>query len=276
MIIKIKWASLICIILLACSSSEDNNLKLRHKIENSMTKEAILNELDNLSNPYEFFPDLEHGYFCTSGNRINVYADETNWAIVFEKTGYNNRSFACEIEVLYFGNCLKNLDTIGKNKWLSNAKIFNLISENDLNTITDEFETLNKKAEFITIRGQEIKIDHDPNTYLKNDISLEMKNEIDLPSFIRLLDEQNPELMRASDSELRTCIPVELPLILKIDNWHYKPYNNYSGELLGAKPSSYETFHFIADVIINRDSSLYKPNLAPNNNWRNWPKAGSL
>ena len=46
---------------------------------------------------YNFFLDLEHGYCETAGNRIHLYADSTRWAIVFEKSGYQNRGTSAEI-----------------------------------------------------------------------------------------------------------------------------------------------------------------------------------
>jgi hypothetical protein len=42
------------------------------------------------------------------------------------------------------------------------------------------------------------------------------------------------------------------------------------------RPSSYETWPLIAKVIISGDTSSYKPTLAPNTHWANWPDSGSL
>lgn len=42
------------------------------------------------------------------------------------------------------------------------------------------------------------------------------------------------------------------------------------------RPSSNETWQLIARVIATGDTSLYKPTLAPNTHWMNWPDSGSL
>lgn len=42
------------------------------------------------------------------------------------------------------------------------------------------------------------------------------------------------------------------------------------------RPSSYETWQLIARVIATGDTSLYRPTLAPNTHWKNWPDSGSL
>jgi hypothetical protein len=58
---------------------------------------------------YNFFLDLEHGYCETAGNRIHLYGDSTRWAIVFEKSGYQNRGTSAEIQLDYVGNCITSL-----------------------------------------------------------------------------------------------------------------------------------------------------------------------
>src|SRR5688500_18039323 len=87
----------------------------------SFTEKEILNQLDlafkgipNDKFPqvgpqdikYNFFLDLEHGYCKTAGSKIHLYADATRWAIVFEKSGYQNRAMRAEIELAYLGNCV--------------------------------------------------------------------------------------------------------------------------------------------------------------------------
>jgi hypothetical protein len=42
------------------------------------------------------------------------------------------------------------------------------------------------------------------------------------------------------------------------------------------RPSAYETWQLLAKVIATGDISLYKPALAPNTHWKNWPDSGSM
>src|SRR5689334_12802499 len=106
------------LILFSCSSTSDK----QHKDKSIMfTENEILHQLDLAFNgtpneyypegqpgdiKYNFFLDLEHGYCETAGNRIHLYADSTRWAIVFEKSGYQNRGGSAEIELNYVGNCI--------------------------------------------------------------------------------------------------------------------------------------------------------------------------
>lgn len=42
------------------------------------------------------------------------------------------------------------------------------------------------------------------------------------------------------------------------------------------RPSTYETWQQIAKAIAQKDAQIYKPTLAPNTHWSNWPESGSL
>lgn len=242
----------------------------------SYTKEEILNTLDDCKY-YNWFLDLEHGYFYTAGSRINLFADDNRWAIVFEKSGFGNRSGRAEIELNYFGNCLKNLDRAGLNdKYISNSKYIILILGEEFEKIEGDFELVSKEAKVIKVRNTELPIEHNSEKYFAKGIEIQdfdnPDNLIDYPSLIRYLDEENPELFRASEKELKTCLPKDLPFLMKIDKWHHKSYSEYGGD----KPSSYETFHLIADVLVSKNINSWKPTLDPNNDWRNWSEAGSL
>jgi hypothetical protein len=71
----------------------------------------ILDYLDNCVayNPGCFFMDLEHGYSHTANSRLSLFADDTNRANVFEKSGYANRALDIELELNLFGSDLRNL-----------------------------------------------------------------------------------------------------------------------------------------------------------------------
>lgn len=270
--------TLLCILCIGCGLTQYSSPQMKY------TRETILNDLEKLEG--RFFPDLEHGYFHTAGNRITLFADAERWALVFEKSGFANRAYAGQIELNYFGNCLTNLETYGADEQLiSNAKWIDIISADELEKIEGEFETLSEQAAVVKVRGKSIPIEHDLSKYVERGIELEPNDSGDLPitfeSLIRYLDETHPELFRASNDELRLCLPKDLPLLMKIDEWHHKPYNDamseyHDGQIFGTPPSKYETFRLIADVLVSRDTSLWKPTLPANNNWRNWPEAGHL
>jgi len=240
------------------------------------TKADILKALDD-EDVYNFFLDLEHGYFYTAGSRINLYSDESRWAIVFEKSGFGNRSGRAEIELNYFGNCLLNLDKAGyEDAYTCNSKYLTLITGEAFEKIEEDFELVSKNATIVNVRDTELSIEQDLEKYKARGIEIQdfdnPNHLIDFQSLVRYLDETNPEALRATDDELRTSIPKDLPLLMKIDRWHHKSYSEFEGQ----EPSSYETFQLIADVLVTKDVNVWKPTLKPNNDWRNWPEAGGL
>lgn len=85
---------------------------------------------------------------------------------------------------------------------------------------------------------------------------------------------------RATEQEIRHCLPTGLPLLMEIDKWHQRPYHYYPAigdkQPEGSKPSSYETFQLIAEVLETGDPSRYQPTLPTNTHWSNWPNAGGL
>lgn len=267
---KTTISTLILMIFLCTSIIKMNKDDLNY------SKEEILQKLDTLS-PYTFFLDLEHGYFYTSGSRITLYADKSRWAIVFEKSGYANRGPAGAIELNYYGNCLTNLDRAGKDdQYILNTKWFTLIEPKELERISSGFELVLNEIKEVKVRDAYLSIENEVNRMKQKGIDIRKydnpKRQIDFPALVRYLEEENSTLFRASDKELKTCLPDDLPKIFHIDEWYHISY----GITDGPAPSEIETFQMIADVLISRDTSKWKPTLSPNNNWRNWPKAGGL
>ncbi|MDJ1479545.1 hypothetical protein QNI16_03555 [Cytophagaceae bacterium YF14B1] len=242
-----------------------------------MTEQDILHELDETKN--KFFLDLEHGYFHTAGSRITLFADKSRWAIVMEKTGYGNRSMSIEIDICYYSNCLAMEEyTLGFNN--TGVELF---SEIDFQNIGKGFELVDTEARFITIRDKKLPIEKDENKYEEKGIKIRdydnPDHQIDFVALTRYLDEQYPELFRASDAEIHKYLPADLPKLMTIDKWHHKTYwEIYDSNLYGedTRPSTYETFQMIAKILVTKDTTLWKPTLPPNNDWQNWPEAGSL
>ena len=263
------------------------------RMNSSFTQKDVLKYLEETDQEtYHFFIDFEHPYFYTAGSRLTLYADEKQWAIVFEKSGYSTGNNCGEIELTYFGNCLKNLQsgTVG-DVTTSNMKTVILINNTDLEQIDEgKFEELvGKDKTKIKVRDTFLNIEQNSSKYIAKGIKPRAydnpKNLFDFYSLIRYLDEEHSRLFRATDNELRICLPVDLPQLMQIDEWHHEAYTKYKNmssptdyhyEVMGKKPSDYETYKMIADVLISRDSTKWKPTLKPTNNWRNWPNAGHM
>lgn len=167
---------------------------------------------------YHFFIDFEHPYFYPAGSRLTLYADENRWAIVFEKSGYSTGNNCGEIELAYFGNCLKNLHNgIAGDVTTSNMKHVILINNADLEKIDDgEFEELvAKNTTTIQVRDTFLNIEQDASKYIAKGINPREydnpKGLFDFYSLIRFLEELHPIVFRATARELAMCLPENLP-----------------------------------------------------------------
>ena len=250
------------------------------------TAQDIIEYLDNL--PYVIhysFVDLEHPYFYTANSRLTLFADETRWAMAFEKSGYTPRGFRVELHLNYFGNCLENLEPMPNSDEFYNSQFLTLIDGDELarieigNESLEFAESVKSGVKEVKLRGQYVKIPDTKQGYLKwvpHIMTRDYPEQIDYRDLARYLAYEYEELCRATDEELRSNIPTDLPQIMVIDEWHHKSYSIYNGSVLGASPSSYETYRQIAEVLETKDPVRFKPTLSPNNHWINWPYAGAL
>lgn len=273
--------------IIACNPAQNN----KDKMHRPFTQKDILDYLERYDQEtYHFFIDFEHPYFFTAGSRLTLYADANRWAIVFEKSGYSTGNSCGVIELAYFGNCLKDLTSqIPGDITTSNLGQVILMDNKDLEQIEDGFELVAKEKNNIKVRDTLLKIEQDLSKYIARGINPQHydnpKNLVDFPSLIRYLDEENPTVFRATDKEQRTHLPDDLPLLMRIDRWHHESYSHhrrmtspstFEDETIGVKPGEYETYRMIADVLVSGDTTKWKPTLKPNNDWRNWPKAGHM
>lgn len=163
--------------------------------------------------------------------------------------------------------------------YICNTKFLILSSEEELNKIKTGFE-VSPNASVIKIRGKEFPIEHDINIYKLNNIPWQeydtTNKAIDLPSLTRMLNFKYPEVFNSTTEELRTCLPKDLPQIMTINEWYHTECNKVIGfEDKVPLVSANETFKLIAEVLVSKDTTKYKPTLKPNSDWRNW-KSGNL
>jgi hypothetical protein len=228
--------------------------------------------------------DLEHGYFATANSRLTLLGDKRHWAIVFEKSGYANRASEIQLELNYFGSCLRNLEPGGAyHQFNYNSKYIPLVDVDSLNAIEAEFETVDISAETVLLRDQEVALPRSLEKYEKWVPGIRHRETDEKPDFAdlgRYLAFEYESLCRATYSEISQCLPDGLAVILQLDEWHHKSYSFYTNGpdhgVMGSPPSSYETFPMLAEVLVTKDVEKYRPTLKPNSHWRNWPGAGKL
>ena len=280
----------ISLFLLACSETGKNTVNTTKQL--MFNEKKILEQLDLAFNgmPSEFFPagapgdikynfflDLEHGYCETAGSRIHLYGDSERWVIVFEKSGYQNRGTAAEIELNYVGNCIDYpVDNYLERNYITNSSHVILVDSDELERIENKegvemetFELIGKNIKEIKIRDQYVSFDNDYKNYEKIGIKVrEYDNSeklIGFGDFIRYLHETNPALIRATEDEIRKHIPDNISKLMTIDEFYvvsaYEETN---------PPSQQETYQLLAKVLVTKDTSNWRPTQKPNNSWKNW------
>ncbi|WP_426582448.1 DUF7003 family protein [Mucilaginibacter sp. R-33] len=231
---------------------------------------------------YNFFFDLEHGYFATAGNRIHLYADASRWAIVFEKNGYANRGGDAEIELDYIGNCINYpIDKYPERNYITNASRIILITREEYERIQnksgsemEQFELVDPNANYVIVRGHKVKIEHIEKKHTHFGIKPRAfdnpKRLINFEGLVRYLSETHPLIMNATEDDIKAHLPSDLPEISIIDKFHFESV--YQKHIL---PSNQETYQLIAKVLVTGNPGFWKPKNKPNNHWSNW-ESGNL
>ncbi|WP_433535614.1 DUF7003 family protein [Micromonospora sp. CA-249363] len=208
----------------------------------------ILEQLDAAAEEFRF-PDLDNGYYYAVDARLHAYRDAVRWALIVETVGYSPRAGNLTDVLFVFGNCLTS-GVPGTNSGDFLDRIDNWDEIED----PDEPETY--RGGPLVLRGQNITVAGESGE--------------DLIDVLRRLVPRHRELLLADERELRRRIPVDLPEVLRLDEWHHP---DLAG---GARPSQSETFRQIADVLASGDLRLYAPRAWPNTHWSHWPESGSL
>lgn len=231
---------------------------------------------------YHFWLDLEHGYCETAGSRIHLYADDERWAVVAEKSGYQNRGFRAEIELYYFGNCIQyNISTYPERNYITNVQRIVLIDGNELERITnkdgddmEQFELIGPDIEYVMIRGDKVPIERDIHKYhdlgIHSRIEDNPRNLISFEDLLRYYNDTAPELIQATEPEIRRHIPGDIRKIMTIDNFHFS--STYADN---HNPSHEELYQLIAKILVAKKPSFWTPTLPANNHWSKW-ESGNL
>ncbi len=207
---------------------------------------SVLEQFDLCADRVEF-PDLDNGYYYPVDARLHLFGDTGRWAMVAELLGYTPRGGNLT-DVLYcFGNCLTR-------------------GEPGIGDFLDRVDNMEEIAPCgtgfyaggvpVVVRGTALAVEADAGTSLQD--------------VFRLLAPANRGLLLADDAELRTVVPHDLPLLLRLDEW------NQPEDFWGTAPSEHETFQMIAEVLASGNPARYRPTLPPNTHWSHWPAAGTL
>ncbi|MBS1503000.1 MAG: hypothetical protein JST32_13115, partial [Bacteroidetes bacterium] len=160
--------------------------------------------------------------------RLNIFRGHSDqWAIVFERLGFDPRAGAVQLEISYHGNCLINLEIY--NNEFSNYYVFNSLDEGSLERTTDGFN-LNSNADYWMVRGVEIPLSTNREVYERAGIELDDPDQITIEEAARLVVINYRNVFRATDTELYKSIPVDVQKTLVLDDWYHKDYAQVDNE----------------------------------------------
>lgn len=232
------------------------------------TASEILEQLDKCAKECSF-PILDNGYIHLVHSKLSAYRDDERWALVIEVIGFSPRDYGHEgvNNCLYiFGNC------ISMRLGLDDSSFLYLTHNSaECPTFDEEFEEfLNPVAKTMMIRDKEIKLNHNREFYLNKGIELVEEDKIRVHEVLRGLVPEFNKNLEATEEEIRSRIPTDLPKVLELLEWNHP---DCAGSEL---PSNNETFQQIAKVLETSKLSHYNPSFPANNHWKNWSLGGTL
>lgn len=232
------------------------------------TSKEILNQLDKCSENFTF-PMLDNGYVYPAGTKLTAYRDDKRWVLIIEVIGFNYRGGGHNgmTNCLHiFGNCLDY------EPGTQNDNFLYLTGDSDDCHTFDEEEHfyLNPQCSTLLLRNNSIPLIQDREKYKTAGIIPEDEEKINAFEFLRLLDKLYHKELVATEEEIRERIPVDIPLILELQDWFHPDVANE--EL----PGGNETFKQIAQVLESGTTEFYRPKNKSNTHWSNWPDGGTL
>lgn len=248
----------------------------------TFTADDVVGFLDRymIENPTWQFVDLEHPYVYTANSRLTLYANETHWAMVSEVSGFNPRAYRFYLTLTFFGNRLERLKPISnQNRHTYNIDLVTLIEQSAMNHAVEHFAKSATPVD-VEVRDRSVQVPAKVSAFVPQIRSGSWPKGAEPQDLGRYIAYEYADLCRATDAEKRAHLPADLPELMTIDEWHHRRWSYVHGVEspgpIGSAPSSYETYRLVAEVLATRDPSRWRPTLAPNNHWSNWPVAGSL
>ena len=244
----------------------------------AFSREEILAELDSRGHLLE----IDHAYVHLAAARLSILGDQKRWAMILEVLGFFNHDFGHDgirTEIRPLGNCISQ----PVREWVNNLVRVTADGPEGPTFEDDNYSVMGivtPQAKSIRIRDHLFLLNTDAEMWKERkaqDFDDWKPDQINAVEMLRWLAEQPEarELLLASEKELRQWIPADLPLILRLDEWHH-PDVQTQYVLKTGTPGMSATFQMLADVLVTGDPSRYQPIEPSNTHWLNWPAAGSL
>jgi hypothetical protein len=239
----------------------------------------ILAILDHAAAEFSF-PMLDNGYIYPAATRLSLHRSETDWALVIEVFGFSPRTGLPDVGVSTFASRIHGRKTAGDfvnerafQNYLAlhphdEATFFFPIDEGDWQR-DDDIEAVDTAATNVVVRGTAIPLP-DADVYAAHRIDLADPPGVRVFELCRYLAAIARDEVLATTGERRTNVLPEMTEILVLDEW------NHPDLVHAERPSGSEAFQQLATVLATGDVGAYRPTLAPNTHWANWPDGGAL
>ena len=240
---------------------------------------SILRILDDGAASFTF-PMLDNGYVYLAATRLSLHRSETDWAVVFEVFGFSPRAGDPDLGVWTFGSRVihgqAETDFVTPEAYRAfiaahrhdEATFFHPVDGGDWQD-PDDAESVAPSASAVTLRGRPMAVPA-RSGYARAGVALEDPARPRTFELCRYLADIARDDVLATPDERRVAVPPELAEILVLDAWRHPDL--VGGEL----PSTSETFQQLAEVLATGEVGAYRPTLAPNIHWSNWPEGGRL
>ena len=243
------------------------------------TQSDILDALDNCCDSFTF-PMLDNGHVYLAATRLSAFRSPEDWHIAIEVFGFSPRAGIPDVNVYHFGsNILRKkrpedfvtseaFDNYVTNNPFNESDFFYPIEEGDW--LDEELGETVRPGTSIMIRDKKISVPT-RDEYRTLGIPLEDSTDVFVYELCRAIAATHRDLVLANEGELRSLVPKDTELILRLDEWNHPDIVDPV-----RKASNSETFQQIASVLESGDASKYRPSLEPNTHWSNWPEGGQL
>ncbi len=223
------------------------------------------------------FPMLDNGYVYPAATRLCLFRSADDWAMTIEVFGYSPRSDVPSTSVYAFGSRLRDRHP---QLFRTQREFDNYLAHHphdeqrygrpmiDGDWIEEEFVALD--ASDVLVRGRSISLPS-AAAYGRFGIVLTAPPRVAVFELARYLAEVARDDVLATVSERRVNVRPEMPQILQLEEWHHPNVIDRA-----VRPSGSQTFQQLARVLDRGDVSLYRPALAANTHWKNWPFGGTL
>jgi hypothetical protein len=240
----------------------------------------ILAILDKCCDAFTF-PMLDNGYVFLAATRLSLYRSPLDWGMVIEVFGFSPRAGLPDTHIYTFASTLVNRDGVDQHR--SKEAYENFLASHPHNQSRfvhpieagdwqdeDEGESVAEDATTVTVRGRKISVP-DTDDYVRSSVEPGDPPCIQIFEFCRALAAMVRDDLLATVEERRASLPPDMTQILQLEEWNHP---NVVDE--DARPSGSETFQQLAKVLATGSTEHYRPTLAPNTHWSNWPDGGSL